>query len=73
MIDVEQGWQRGISPDTQWQEHAGRRQFGFILDPLTIPSSPATTGSAKKPFLFPNHKSHSYAQSYHPTAMHRLK
>ena len=47
-IDAEQDWRRGISPDTQWQEHAGRRQFEFTLDPLTTPSSPAITGSAKK-------------------------
>ena len=52
MIDAEQNWWHGIIPDTQTKEHAGRRQFGFILDPLIAPSSPAITGSVKQ-HLFP--------------------
>ena len=29
------------------KDHAGRRQFRFIFDPFTAPSSPVITGSAK--------------------------
>ena len=58
---AEQVWQREVGPDTQGQDHAGRWQFGFTFDPFIAPSSPATTGSARKPSLFHNHKSHSYA------------
>ena len=70
---AEQVWRPEVSPDTQGQDHAGRRQFGFTFDPFTAPSSLATTGSARKPSLFHNHKSHSYAWTYHITAMRRLK
>ena len=69
-FDAEQDWRRGIGPDTQWQEHAGRRQLGFILDPLTTPP-------VRPPQVPPNntsfHTSYSYAETYHPTTMHRLK
>ena len=49
---AEQVWRREVGPDTQGQDHAGRRQFGFTFDPFTAPSSPAITGSAKNHLFF---------------------
>ena len=69
---AEQVWRREVGPDTQGQDHAGRQQFEFTFDAFTATSSPTTTGSARKPSLFHNRKSHSYAWTYHITAMRRL-